>query len=143
MWQVRQVGEREGDIIAGTVSGGKLAAKKNKALYGKDFYARIGRAGGRAGKGVGYQGGFASEAVGVGGMDGRTRASVFGRVGGRKSRRGPSKKTLGSAKAQQHQAKLVTTATGEQKVSAQRGAKGFGRFWAGFRRTRGGERGKV
>lgn len=42
--------------MAGTVKGGKAAAKTNKARHGKDFYARIGTTGGKNSK----NGGFAS-----------------------------------------------------------------------------------
>ena len=34
--------------MAGTVAGGKKAAKTNKMLYGNDFYARAGSIGGKA-----------------------------------------------------------------------------------------------
>jgi hypothetical protein len=34
--------------MSGTIDGGNAAAQKNKELYGKDFYARIGSAGGKA-----------------------------------------------------------------------------------------------
>lgn len=40
--------------MAGTVEGGREAAKKNKAKYGADFYAKIGAKGGRRG----HTGGF-------------------------------------------------------------------------------------
>jgi general stress protein YciG len=33
--------------MAGTIEGGRKAAKKNKKLYGKSFYARIGSQGGK------------------------------------------------------------------------------------------------
>ena len=36
-----------GEIMAGTVAGGKAARDTNYARYGKDFYARIGAIGGR------------------------------------------------------------------------------------------------
>lgn len=41
--------------MAGTKKGGKKAAKVNKAKYGKDFYSKIGKKGGR----IGRNGGFA------------------------------------------------------------------------------------
>jgi hypothetical protein len=50
---------------------------KNKQKHGSDFYARIGRMGGRNSR----NGGFAA------GDEGRKRASVWGAVGGAKSRR--------------------------------------------------------
>jgi uncharacterized protein len=40
--------------MAGTVDGGRAAAKKNKAKYGKDFYAKIGAKGGHRGKTGGF-----------------------------------------------------------------------------------------
>jgi hypothetical protein len=60
--------------MAGTKEGGKKAAAKNKKLYGKDFYARIGAIGGKLGR----TGGFAAD---------RKLASIAGRKGGLKSRR--------------------------------------------------------
>lgn len=33
--------------MAGTSAGGRLAAKRNKKKYGKDFYAKIGAMGGK------------------------------------------------------------------------------------------------
>jgi uncharacterized protein len=63
--------------MAGTIIGGKQAARTNKARHGKDFYARIGRIGGRRGT----SGGFAAD---------RELASRAGKIGGAKSRRGKS-----------------------------------------------------
>ena len=63
--------------MAGTAKGGRLAAEKNKAKYGSDFYAKIGRKGGQRG----HTGGFAA------GEEGRKRASMWGSVGGSISRR--------------------------------------------------------
>lgn len=63
--------------MAGTAKGGRIAATKNKKKYGSDFYARIGKMGGKNGR----TGGFAA------GEEGRKRASVWGAVGGSKSRR--------------------------------------------------------
>lgn len=63
--------------MAGTAKGGRVAAQKNKKKHGSDFYARIGRKGGMAGR----TGGFAA------GEEGRKRASQFGAIGGAKSRR--------------------------------------------------------
>lgn len=40
--------------MAGTVEGGKAAAKTNKKVYGDDFYARIGAKGGKLGKTGGF-----------------------------------------------------------------------------------------
>lgn len=42
--------------MAGTKSGGKQAARTNKARFGDDFYAKIGKIGGRNG----HTGGFAT-----------------------------------------------------------------------------------
>lgn len=70
--------------MAGTVEGGKKAAATNKAKHGHDFYARIGAKGGRNGR----MGGFASTVVGRDGLTGRQRASIAGRKGGLKGRRG-------------------------------------------------------
>ena len=63
--------------MAGTAAGGRLAAEKNKKRD-PDFYKKIGARGGRAG----HTGGFAA------GNAGRKRASVYGAIGGSKSRRG-------------------------------------------------------
>lgn len=63
--------------MAGTAKGGRAAAETNKKRYGKDFYKKIGAAGGRSG----HSGGFAA------GAEGRKRASYWGSVGGSISRR--------------------------------------------------------
>ena len=60
--------------MSGTQVGGVQAARTNKARHGRDFYARIGRAGGMKSKG----GGFAAN---------RELASAAGRKGGKISRR--------------------------------------------------------
>lgn len=65
--------------MAGTIEGGRKAAKTNKEKYGNDFYANIGRRGGRNG----HTGGFASN------PDLARRA---GRKGGKISKRGKAKK---------------------------------------------------
>lgn len=65
--------------MAGTIEGGKKAAKTNKELHGEDFYARIGRRGGKNG----HTGGFAAN---------RELASIAGRKGGQISKRGKAKK---------------------------------------------------
>jgi general stress protein YciG len=70
--------------MAGTVEGGKKASLKNKQLHGEDFYKRIGHIGGKNG----HTGGFASNPE---------LAREAGRKGGKKSRRGKSKKTLKEA----------------------------------------------
>lgn len=65
--------------MAGTVEGGRKAAKTNKELHGEDFYARIGAKGGKKG----HTGGFAAN---------RELASIAGRKGGQISKRGKAKK---------------------------------------------------
>lgn len=69
--------------MAGSMEGGRAAAATNKRKYGPDFYAKIGREGGKLGR----TGGFASTLVGTDGLTGRERACEAGVVGGRKSRR--------------------------------------------------------
>ena len=66
--------------MAGTIEGGKKAAAKNLARD-PDFYAKIGKIGGRNGT----TGGFAAN---------RELAKIAGQKGGRKSRRGPAKKGI-------------------------------------------------
>lgn len=77
--------------MAGTKAGAKKAAATNKARYGDDFYAQIGRKGGQNG----ITGGFASERVGQDGLTGPQRARVCGVIGGKISKRGPAKPKLG------------------------------------------------
>lgn len=60
--------------MAGTLAGGRKAAKTNKLKYGKDFYARIGAKGGRNG----HTGGFAANPE---------LAKIAGSLGGKKSNR--------------------------------------------------------
>jgi hypothetical protein len=69
--------------MSGTPIGGGKAHATNKAKYGEDFYAHIGAIGGK--KSV--NGGFASLGIGKDGRTGRERASIYGAIGGRKSRR--------------------------------------------------------
>lgn len=64
--------------MAGTVKGGRRAARTNKLRHGRSFYAEIGRKGGRKSRG----GGFAAN---------RGLASLAGRKGGKISRRGKAK----------------------------------------------------
>lgn len=61
--------------MSGTVEGGKRAAATNKALYGRDYYKRLGHKGGSAGT----TGGFWGDSK---------RAKQCGSIGGKKSRRG-------------------------------------------------------
>lgn len=65
--------------MAGTISGGLKAAKTNKERHGEDYYVKMGAIGGR----LGHTGGFAAN---------RELAKIAGAKGGRKSRRGKSKK---------------------------------------------------
>jgi general stress protein YciG len=60
--------------MAGTKEGGKKAAATNKAKFGSDFYAKIGKKGGQNGK----TGGFAANPE---------LARIAGAKGGRISRR--------------------------------------------------------
>lgn len=65
--------------MAGTKEGGIKAAITNKLKNGSDFYARIGRKGGQNG----HTGGFAANPE---------LAKIAGAKGGRKSKRGPSRR---------------------------------------------------
>jgi general stress protein YciG len=67
--------------MAGTKAGGQKAAATNKNKYGKDFYAEIGRKGGRNG----HTGGFAANPE---------LAKIAGAKGGRISKRGKAKKDI-------------------------------------------------
>lgn len=89
--------KRKEAIIAGNKAGGLKAKKANLEKYGPDFYKRIGAKGGANGKGPGYKGGFASDKVGEDGLTGRQRSIICGRIGGRKSRRGPAKDDIEKA----------------------------------------------
>lgn len=62
--------------MSGTKAGGLKAAATNKALYGDDWYSKIGREGGKKGR----TGGF---------FVNRELARIAGQKGGRISRRGP------------------------------------------------------
>lgn len=63
--------------MSGTKAGGRRAAATNKRIYGKDFYALIGKEGGKRG----HTGGFFAN---------RELASRAGAIGGRKSKRRPT-----------------------------------------------------
>lgn len=67
--------------MAGTKQGGLKARNTNYKRHGKDFYSKIGAKGGRNG----HTGGFAANPA---------LAKIAGAKGGRKSRRGPTKKVL-------------------------------------------------
>lgn len=69
--------------MAGTVEGGREAARKNKEKYGADFYGKIGAIGGKIGK----TGGFASNLIGADGLTGKERARIAGHKGGQISKR--------------------------------------------------------
>jgi hypothetical protein len=68
---------------SGTKAGGIACRDTNYKKYGRDFYKRIGKEGGKNG----HTGGFASTEMGEDGLTGRDRASIVGRVGGSKSSR--------------------------------------------------------
>lgn len=70
--------------MSGTKIGGLKAAYTNRLKYGIHFYEMIGARGGRNG----HTGGFASDKVGNDGLTGQQRASLYGKIGGRKSKRG-------------------------------------------------------
>lgn len=65
--------------MPGTIEGGRKAAATNKKKYGKEFYANIGRKGGKNG----HTGGFAANPE---------LAREAGRKGGKISKRGPAKR---------------------------------------------------
>lgn len=69
--------------MSGTQKGGLKAAKTNIKRHGKDYYANIGRKGGKASG----TGGFASNKIGKDGLTGQERAKLAGQKGGLKSRR--------------------------------------------------------
>lgn len=77
--------------MAGSVLGGKAAAKTNKEKYGADFYARIGALGGKNGN----TGGFASPLLCDCEYkeDLHKKASCAGALGGKRSRRLPRNKS--------------------------------------------------
>ena len=78
--------------MSGTKLGGQKAAATNRIKHGKDFYARIGRKGGKNG----HNGGFAAETIGRDGLTGPERAKKAGAKGGKISRRGISKRHGGN-----------------------------------------------
>lgn len=65
--------------MAGTRLGGLKAAATIRERHGDDFYAKIGRRGGK----LGHTGGFAANPA---------LARIAGAIGGRKSKRGPAKR---------------------------------------------------
>lgn len=62
--------------MSGTREGGLKSRDANLQRHGKDFYSRIGRMGGKNG----HTGGFAANPE---------LAKIAGRIGGKKSKRGP------------------------------------------------------
>ena len=92
------MGKERIELMAGTLEGGKKAAAKNKAKYGDNFYAKIGRKGGIRSS----TGGFADLKVGKDGLTGWERAKIAGRKGGLVSRRGKAKKTTKGIEDVQH-----------------------------------------
>lgn len=74
--------------MAGTVTGGLKASATNKKKD-PDFYRRIGAIGGKKGT----TGGFASTKKSANGLTGLDRARIYGRIGGKKSKRGPARIT--------------------------------------------------
>ena len=73
--------------MPGNRIGGLKASATNKARYGNDWYARIGKIGGHNG----HTGGFASDEVGADGLTGQQRAKIAGAKGGKISKRGKAK----------------------------------------------------
>lgn len=75
--------KRKEATMAGTREGGLKAAKTNALRHGADFYAGIGRKGGKNG----HTGGFASMVRGADGLTGVERARIAGAKGGKISKR--------------------------------------------------------
>lgn len=71
--------------MAGTIEGARKAKARIIARYGEDYFKKIGHKGGSISRG----GGFAAD---------HELAARAGRIGGRISRRGPSKKTTGKCR---------------------------------------------
>jgi hypothetical protein len=65
--------------VAGTLQGGRMAAKSNKERHGADYYVKLGKLGGVKGTKDGTIKGFAA-------MD-REKVRQAGRIGGQVSRR--------------------------------------------------------
>lgn len=97
--------------MPGTIEGGKKACKTNLERHGKDFYANIGRKGGKNG----HTGGFASDKVGKDGLTGLERAAIAGRKGGQLSKRGPAI-NLSTAKIAKIRAELAEAEVEELKA---------------------------
>lgn len=73
--------------MSGNRNGGLKAAQTNREKHGKDFYANIGRIGGRNS----HTGGFASKKIGKDGLTGPERAKVWGAIAGRIGKRKAAK----------------------------------------------------
>lgn len=65
--------------MPGNKIGGAKAAATIKKRYGKDYYAKIGKKGGK----ISTTGGFASDKVGKDGLTGKERAVIAGAKGGK------------------------------------------------------------
>lgn len=89
-----ELDKAEREIMAGTKEGGKKASITNKEKHGEDFYKRIGSKGGKSGDHS--KGGFAANPE---------LAREAGRKGGKKSRRGKSKKNSEETRVQENEEK--------------------------------------
>lgn len=96
--------------MPGTRDGGLKAKQTNLKRHGKNFYANIGRKGGKKG----HTGGFASNKVGKDGLTGLERAAIAGRKGGQISKRGPAI-NLSAAKIAKIRAELAEAEVEELK----------------------------
>lgn len=96
--------------MAGTKEGGRKAAETNKARHGEDFYKELGRIGGMNG----HTGGFASG----------DNASKFGKLGGKRSRRGRAIKIGGqltlseSELLSKHASRLIKGLVEDEEITA-------------------------
>ena len=97
--------------MSGTIKGGLKAAKTNLKRHGKDYYANIGRMGGKKSR----TGGFASNKIGRDGLTGAERAKIAGAKGGHISKRKPAtiesiaKRTQAASKLAQVLADYIPT----------------------------------
>jgi general stress protein YciG len=80
--------------MSGTKIGGQRAAKTNKRVHGKDFYAQIGKKGGLISTPTG---GFGHPKAGADGLTGPERAKIAGAKGGRNSSRAGVKNGQGKS----------------------------------------------
>ena len=64
--------------MSGTSAGGKKAAIINKNRYGDDYYSKLGKVGGKKGRGKSYGGGFAYVAPGQSENNGKRFAAMGG-----------------------------------------------------------------